>query len=122
MVGAKTPRLEQMSPLGLRMLAVTKPFVPLFRAADFILNTHHVTPSSRGASLFTNIGVRSIAAPLNAQGVQDELISESQAAVVQNHPIGITNSGVAGDAPSLMTSNTGTMTTDWIRAVLIAAG
>jgi hypothetical protein len=61
-------------------------------------------------------------APLNAQGMQNEFISQSQLAAIQDDPEGITNDGVAGDAPSLMTGDTRAVTTERTLPVLIARG
>jgi hypothetical protein len=66
----------------------------------------HMTSPSRPISLPTTI------APLNAQSMQDEFISDRQLAAVQDQPIGITNNGVARDTPRLMIRAPGTMITD----------
>lgn len=72
----------------------------------------YVTSPSRPTSLPTTISFIRFAAPLNAQSVQDEFISDRQLAAVQDQPIGIRNNGVARDTPRLMTSDPGTMITD----------
>ena len=75
-------------------------------------NKYHVTFPSRPTSLPTTISFIRFSAPLNAQSVQDEFISDRQLAAVQDQSIGITNNGVARDTPRLMTSDPGTMITD----------
>ena len=72
----------------------------------------YVTSPSHPTSLPTTISFIRVAAPLNAQSVQDEFISDRQLAAVQDQPIGITNNGAARDTPRLMTSDPGTMITD----------
>ena len=58
--------------------------------------------------------------PLNAQSVQDDLVSQGQAASVQHDPVGITNHLIAGDTPRLMSGGTKAVITDWALRMLVA--
>ena len=70
----------------------------------------------------SSVSCTTFAVPLNAQGVQDKLVSLGQMAAVQNYPVGITNVSVARDAPRLMASDARAMITACVLAVLVVTG
>ena len=56
--------------------------------------------------------LKNCAGPVNAEGVQDNLISQGQVATVQHDSVGITDDGIARDTPRLMSVGATAMITN----------